>query len=229
MRVLALSGGKDSIACLHLCRHSIDCAIYVDTGKSYPETQKMIRYAQGITPVVIVQTNQQEQNDREGLPADVVPIDWTRIGQQVSGPKPATIQSYLSCCHENIAYPLLQQAKELGATEIIYGQRNEDGHKATSRDGDMTDGIRRLHPIEDWTSEQVLKYLQTVMTVPEHFYFEHSSLDCYDCTAFRKNTQDRIAFTRDKYPEFHEQHQARIELIKQALAESGYMEIESWL
>lgn len=229
MRVLAFSGGKDSMACLHLCKESIDYAIYVNTGKAYPETLDMVAYAEKIVPVIVVHTDQDSQNWLEGIPSDVVPIDWTRIGQQIGGKKPATIQSYLSCCFENISLPLFRKAQEIGATEIIYGQRNEDGHKATTRNGDVIEGLTRLHPIESWTSDQVLAYLRTVMSVPPHYYFKHSSLDCYDCTAFRKDTQDRVEFTKDKYPEFHRQYQARMELVKQSLEESGYMEKQSWL
>lgn len=227
MRILAFSGGKDSMACLHLCKESIDCAIYVNTGKAYPETLEMVSYAEKIVPVIVVHTDQDSQNWLEGIPADVVPIDWTRLGRLISGSKAATIQSYLSCCRDNIAYPLFQQAKEMGATEIIYGQRDEDGHKAISRDGQLIDGIVRLHPIESWTSEQVLAYLKTVMEIPAHYYFKHSSLDCYDCTAFRKDTQDRVEFTKDKYPEFHRQYQARMKLVRQSLEESGYVEKEN--
>lgn len=228
MRALAFSGGKDSMACLHLCK-SIDCAIYVDTGKTYPETQEMIRYAETLVPMFIVKVDRDEQNAREGIPADVVPVDYTPLGQIFSGPKPVTIQSYLQCCLENISLPLFAKAQELGATSIVYGQRNEDSRKATSRNGDVTGGILRLHPIEEWTSDQVLAYLRTVMDVPPHYYFEHSSLDCYDCTAYRSSTRDRVNFTRDKYPEFHQQYQERIELINQALAESGYVEKQTWL
>lgn len=212
------------MACLHLCKASIDCAIYVDTGKTYPETLEMVRYARKFVPVVVVESNQQEQNDREGIPADVVPIEWTRLGQSMTTPKPILIQNYIACCFENIAYPLFQKAKDMGATEIIYGQRSDEGHRATTRNGDVVDGITRLHPIEGWTSEQVFAYLKTVMEVPEHYYLKHSSLDCYDCTAFREDTRDRVIFTKEKYPYLHQQHQVRVELVKQALQASGYME-----
>jgi len=212
------------MACLHLCRASIDCAIYVDTGKSYPETLAMVEYASSIVPVCIVKSNQQEQNELEGIPADVVPVNYTRFGQAIAGYKNIRIQGYLECCFQNIGLPLFLKARELGATEMIYGQRLDDQFKATSRNGDVIDGITRLHPIEKWTSEDVLSYLRTVMDVPEHYYFEHSSLDCYDCTAFTKHTQDRVEFTRNRYPEFHRQYHARMNLVRQALLESGYVE-----
>jgi phosphoadenosine phosphosulfate reductase len=220
MRVLAFSGGKDSMACLHLLADSLDCAIYVDTGKAYPETGAMVEYARSIVPVITVKSDQSEQNRREGFPADVVPINWTRLGQSHTSPKPVMIQSYISCCFENIAYPLLTKAKEIGATEIVYGQRNEDSHKSTARDGDVIEGMVRLQPIENWTDDQVLAYLSTKMEIPDHYKIKHSSLDCYDCTAFRKDSQDRVKFTEENYPEMHREYAERIDLLNKALLES---------
>ena len=86
MKALAFSGGKDSMACLHFLQ-DLDCAIHVDTGFSYPETRRLVEYASSILPMHIVISNRHAQNEREGIPADVVPIDWTNLGQQITGPK----------------------------------------------------------------------------------------------------------------------------------------------
>lgn len=217
MRVLAFSGGKDSMACLHLMKDSLDCAIYVDTGKSYPETAEMVRYAAQHVLMVTVYSDRAEQNEREGMPADVVPVDWTRIGQMLTSSKPVMIQNYLSCCWENISLPLLAKAAEIGATEIVYGQRNDEGHKSTSRNGDIVQGIVRLHPIEDWTSDQVMEYLASKMDIPAHYKIKHSSLDCYDCTAYRKDSGDRVRFTKKNHPEMYREYSERIDLLNQAL------------
>lgn len=208
------------MACLHLLKNTLDCAIYVDTGKAYPETLEMVEYAKAILPVITVQTNQEEQNTREGLPADVVPINWTRLGQMVTKPKTVMIQSYLSCCFENIAYPLLEKAKEIGATAIVYGQRDDDNHRASARHGEVIQGITRLHPISHWNSFKVLEYLATVMEVPAHYTIKHSSLDCYDCTAFRHDSSDRIRFTRKHHPDFYHRYLQRIDLVNQSLTDA---------
>lgn len=225
MRALAFSGGKDSMACLHLCKSSIDIAIHVDTGKSYPETRKMVAYANTIVPVVVVESDREGQNEREGIPSDVVPVDYTTFGQSLTGEKAVKIQSYHDCHFQNIGLPLLLKAAELGVTSLILGQRNDDRHKSTAKDGDMIEGITRLHPIEGWTDDDVFNYLRSVMVVPLHYYrVEHSSLDCYDCTAFTKSSKDRIEYTKETHPEFHAQYLARMESIRQALKESGYVE-----
>jgi 3'-phosphoadenosine 5'-phosphosulfate sulfotransferase (PAPS reductase)/FAD synthetase len=220
MMALAFSGGKDSMACFFLMKDKLDCAIYVDTGFSYPETYELVDMVNVHLPLHIVRPDRKGQNERYGSPSDVVPINWTSIGQQMAGPKPYAIQSYLQCCYENIGEPLLKKAKDLGVTELVYGQRNEESFKSTSRNGAVIDGITRLHPIEDWTTQQVFDYLETKMTIPPHFRIKHSSLDCYDCTAFERDSQDRLKWTAETYPQFYEAYAGRRAAIDSALKES---------
>ena len=40
MNILSLSGGKDSVASYFLCRHEIDCIIYVGSGVDFPSIKK---------------------------------------------------------------------------------------------------------------------------------------------------------------------------------------------
>lgn len=224
MRVLAFSGGKDSLACLHLMldyEWDLGGAIFIDTGKTYPETRAMVEYAAKLVPMHIVQINREEQNEKEGLPSDIVPVNWTRLGQMLTKPRPVTIQSYINCCYANISYPIIEKAKELGAHEIVYGQRNDETHKSTARHGDEVDGMIRIHPIEKWTTEDVLAYLQSKMEVPPHFYrIKHTSLDCYDCTGYADETYDLVAYTRRKHPQFYKEYLQRKETLNNALVEA---------
>lgn len=208
------------MACLFLMIDSLDCAIYVDSGFSYPETKKMIDIACDMLPVHVVKTDRYGQNERQGIPADVVPIDWTALGQAVSGKKMVKIQGYLGCCYENLSAPLLEKAAELGVTELVYGERLDESHKSTSINGDTVNGIKRLHPIESWSADQVMAYLSEKMEIPEHFSIKHSSLDCYDCTAFRKDSADRIEWTRNKYPVFYAEYSARASALNNALSQA---------
>jgi 3'-phosphoadenosine 5'-phosphosulfate sulfotransferase (PAPS reductase)/FAD synthetase len=220
MKALAFSGGKDSMACLHLLRHELDCAIYVDTGFTYPETQQMVAYACTLLPVHRVRSDRQGQQRLNGLPSDVVPVEWTVSGQSITGKKATTIQSSLQCCYENLSKPLLDRAKSLGVTHLVYGQRHEEAYKAPSRHGDMVEGMIRLHPIEDWTTEQVFDYLATKMTVPEHYRLTRSSLDCYDCPAYRRVSQDLHAWTKEKYPQFYAAYQLNCNAVYAAIQEA---------
>lgn len=211
------------MACLHLLMEQkaiLDCLIYVDTGFTYPETREMVNYVAERKPVHVVLSDRKGQNEKEGLPSDIVPVEWTVFGQSLTSAKPVRIQSSMQCCFENIGKPLLMKAKELGVTHLYYGQKRADAMHSISWDGDIVEGIVRLHPIEDWTDEQVLNYLRIKMTIPAHYQIKHSSLDCYDCTAFVKHSQDRLAWTKDHYPERYAAYAMRQNDVLQSLQEA---------
>ena len=220
MQALAFSGGKDSWACFYLLREQLDCAIYVDTGFAYPEIGTHVERIAQMLPLHIVTSDRQAQNQQEGIPSDVVPVEWTPLGQRMTHRKTVTIQPSLSCCYANLARPLLAKAHELGVTHLVYGQRADESHRGVARDGDMIEGITRLHPIEDWTQKRVLDYIATQMEVPAHFALTHSSLDCYDCTAYRQQSQDRLDWTKDRYPDFYEAYMIRQTALQTALQEA---------
>ena len=216
MIALAFSGGKDSMACLHLMRGTLDCAIFVDTGYAYPETLALVDYARRIVPVHVVESHRPPH----WIASDVVPADWTEIGQQFAGEKAATIRSYYDCCFDSIAKPLMQKASELGVTELVNGQRNSESRKSPTRDGDVVSGIVRRQPIEGWMAAEVLAYLATKMEVPAHYAIKHSSLDCYDCTAYARDSVDRIEWTKKAHPEFYAKYATRRVLLDGAIKEA---------
>lgn len=220
---LAFSGGKDSWACLWLNKdhlHEI-LVVWVDTGKNYPEMLETIEKAKAMCPnFVTVKVDRTAQNAAHGIPADVVPINWTRLGQQVTGEKPVMLQSYLQCCFENITGPLLNFCHSQGITHLIAGQRNDEGHKGAARHGDEVAGLTRLHPIENWSEQQVLEFVGQHMPLPAHFWFKHSSMDCYDCTAFSAASRDRVRYTEERHPELHQEYSKRKMAINDALRQS---------
>ena len=217
MKVLALSGGKDSMACLYFMRDELDSAIYVDTGYSYPETHAMIAHAETMIPVHHVRVNRDANFATYGIPADVVPVDWTVTGQAMTGLKPYFIQASLQCCFDNLSRPLLEKAKALGATHIVYGQRNEETHKSPSRDGTVFEGLTRIHPIETWTREQVLAYLAERMEVPPHYHLTRSSLDCFDCPAYQGVSKDLHAWTKARHPDYFRAYDQKYSAVLQAI------------
>jgi 3'-phosphoadenosine 5'-phosphosulfate sulfotransferase (PAPS reductase)/FAD synthetase len=224
---LAFSSGKDSLACLFLNLkrlHEIT-VFYVNTGKAYPESLQIVEMVKALAPhFVEVRSDRDSQNAANGLPADVVPINWTTMGQIVTGKKSVTIQSYLGCCYENIAAPLHEAALAHGITHMIRGQRSDEGHRSSARDGDSYGGITYLHPIESWTKAEVLEFVSRHMKLPEHFSLEQTSLDCYDCTAYAAQSHDRIAYTKARHPSLHAEYKTRHDALKEALMESisGY-------
>ena len=115
----------------------------------------------------------------------------------------------------------MKAAKERGITHLIRGQRIDEAHKSISIDGSVVDGITFVQPIETWTAEQVFAFiLKHRGTLPDHYAIKHTSLDCYDCTAFLGDSADRVAWTKLKYPAFYAKYAANMADLKTALAPS---------
>lgn len=221
---LAFSGGKDSWACLMLFRHKLDeiTVFWVNTGKNYPELLESIEKAREMCPnFVEIEQDRESQNNQYGIPSEMVPINWTYNGQLVTGKKETMVQSYLDCCYANIAEPLHKAIAEHGITHLIAGQRDDEAYKAPIRSGDVLFGVVRVHPIEHWTRDEVLGYLKhEIGELPEHFYLNHSSMDCYDCTAY-KEADDRHEFTK-RHPSLLSAFEARKSKLNAVLKEASY-------
>ncbi len=220
---LAFSGGKDSLACLLLYKEQLKdiTVFFVNTGKTYPETMRLVDFAKSISPnFVEVFVNQEFQIQQNGIPSDVVPINWTLFGQELTCKKDVTIQSYSQCCYENIAMPLHNAVKQHGITHLIRGQRKDEKYRSTAKHNDVFDGVTYVHPIENWTATSVLEFIAQNMEIPSHFYLEHTSLDCFDCTAYQKDTKDVSLYREKNHPELHKQYLARKEKLDSAIREA---------
>jgi phosphoadenosine phosphosulfate reductase len=219
---LAFSGGKDSLACWYLYKNQQPIVFWVNTGKAYPETLKLVNEVRAeAVNFVEVKTDQQKNIELNGIPSDVVPVNWTKFGMEISGEKPVKVQNYWECCWSNISRPLADAVQEHKITKLIRGQRNDEVYKATSRHGSVVEGVTYLHPIENWTKKQVLDFILAQRgSLPEHYKIEHSSLDCYDCTAFWKHSADRVAYMKEKHPELYSKYNANMTELKAVLSES---------
>jgi 3'-phosphoadenosine 5'-phosphosulfate sulfotransferase (PAPS reductase)/FAD synthetase len=79
---------------------------------------------------------------------------------------------------------------ELGIKRVVRGQRIEEAQKSPIRNGfvDPGTGIEYLMPIEAWSTAQVFAYLNKHgIEIPEYYGGEHTSRDCWSCTAFLWN------------------------------------------
>lgn len=221
---LAFSGGKDSLACWFICRDEGPFVIWVNTGKAYPETLRIVNLVKGQClpgQFIEVKTDQENQNIQRGIPSEIIPIDCTEDGMLKTGiVGDIKVQSYLDCCLSNISIPLHTAAKRLKVKYLIRGQRLEDVRKSTARDGTEVDGLIYKQPIENWSKTKVMDFLSERMDIPEHFRLEHSSLDCYDCTAYLSESQDRVQWTKERYPEFHKKFVIRLKQLKSAISPS---------
>lgn len=197
VKVLQFSGGKDSLACLYLLRGEWSTlrVVWLNTGAAYPQTAAYMEKWRSILPhFVQVKTNQPEQVALNGYPSDVVVVNDTAFGRQFIARDAPVVQPYLNCCAENIWFPLLRALDDLGATEVVRGQRRGDVRQSFIRDGDVIQGKRYTFPIYEWTNEQVFEYLREVgADLPEGYRMgEKTGRDCWDCTAYLDENAERI-------------------------------------
>lgn len=194
---LLFSGGKDSLACLYLNKHRWDSifVVWLNTGAVDEQTYDyMMKWKRVLPHFVELKSDQPTNVATYGWPVDVLPVNNTILGKEITGEAGPKMQSYLDCCAANIWFPIHFGLKGLGVTKAIKGQRNDDGKKSTSRDGDTRDGITFEMPIQDWTEEQVYDYLKSVGAelAPGYVAGEKTGRDCWDCTAYLGDNSTRI-------------------------------------
>jgi len=194
---LLFSGGKDSLACLYINRHRWDSifVVWLNTGAVDAATYEYMMTWKDRLPHFIELKSDQPANIRDyGWPVDVLPVNNTILGKEITGEEGPKMQPYLNCCASNIWFPLHFGLKGLGVTTAIKGQRNDDGKKSTSRNGDTRDGITFEMPIQDWTEADVYDYLKVVGAelAPGYIAGEKTGRDCWDCTAYLSDNKKRI-------------------------------------
>lgn len=195
--VLQFSGGKDSLACLYLFRDQWETlpVAWLNSGAAYPEMEEYMEMWRSRLPNFIeIKANQPQQIAEFGWPADVVPVNSTTSGKSITENDGPLIQPYLSCCAANIWYPLHNAMMQMGVERIIRGTRLEDKRKSQFRNGDVVNGIQVVHPIENWTTEQVFDYLDEMNAdfPPGYNLGEKTGRDCWDCTAYLDENKARI-------------------------------------
>lgn len=218
---LHFSGGKDSLAVLHLLRPWWNklTVYWLNPGDPFPEMLELMASVKRLVPnFVEVAGRQRETIAAGGWPSDVVPIKFTPAGQFVFGEQPFKVQGRLDCCWNSLMLPMHERMKADGVTCIIRGKRAEEGDKTPSRSGEIHDGIELVYPLLDWTEADVLDFLKTrgVSLPPSYAHASHS-LDCLSCTAWWGEGLSR--YLAAKHPEQHREYVRRIGLIKRAIAE----------
>jgi phosphoadenosine phosphosulfate reductase len=212
---LMFSGGKDSIACLHLLKEHLEkiLVVWVNTGASFPEIEEFMEKTRSEVPNFLeIKTNQPESIKAHGYPSDVVPVNYTGLGQSVTSIKDFKVRSYFECCSENFWSPCDAEMRRIGVTGIIRGQRNEEGHRAPIKSGHIENGIEYYLPIETWSKEEVIEYLRSKdVNIDERLSMDHSSLDCWNCTAYMAESADRFKYIQKHHPS---KYKSIVEIVK---------------
>lgn len=223
MDVLQFSGGKDSLACLYLLREKWAelTVVWANAGSPWPETAAQMDEIKNLVPNFIeIQGDVHKQNEVLGIPSDVVPLINTLPGQVAHGKNKILIQSWMTCCGANIWEPMRQVVDQLKPKVVYRGQRNEEVYKSIATSGVVVNGIQYIFPIEDWTGEQVDKFLiENGIKIPSYYEFSDKSLDCWHCTAYLDERQRQIRYLREKHPEKYDLVQKNLHKIEVAVME----------
>ena len=218
---LQFSGGKDSLACLYLLRPVWQhiYVVWVNSGAAYPETVEQMAQIRALVPHFIeVNADQPSQIAREGFPSDLVPISFTRFGQDTRPQNDTRIQPWVTCCRDNLWIPLHKTMLDLGITTIIRGQKTTDYRTAPLKSGSVIDGIEYLFPIEDWTDQDVMDYLIAEgVTVPAYYEWSDTSLDCTTCTAYLDERRHELWNMQFVHPEIWKEVEPRLRAIAAAV------------
>ena len=114
---LMFSGGRDSLACLELYRDYLDkmTLIWVNTGANFPEIEDYMDQL-NVPNFVEVRTNQPLSLEVNGHPVDILPVNFSNIGQAVTSQKDIKLRTYFDCCAENQWIPAHQRTAPLKST-----------------------------------------------------------------------------------------------------------------
>jgi 3'-phosphoadenosine 5'-phosphosulfate sulfotransferase (PAPS reductase)/FAD synthetase len=199
------SGGRDSIACLYLLKPFMDkvTVVWANTGSNFPEIEQYMEGIRAQVPSFLeVKTNQAQSVAVSGYPVDVLPINYTPFGQSLTTDKPIKLKASYDCCAENFWNPVEAKIREFGMTGVVRGQRKDETYHSPIVSGHVFNGVEYVFPIADWTAEQVLTYIeQQGEEITERLQMAHSSLDCWDCTAFLSSSDERMSYIKKHHPD----------------------------
>lgn len=204
--VLQFSGGKDSLACLHLLRDRWDeiTVAWVNTGAAFPETLAQMQKVREMVPHFL-EIHGRQNIALEGYPADVLPIHMTRYAQRFEGATARTFQNRYACCNAGIFQPLAEAMVAIGAKTIIRGQKRCDRKKSTVRHGEVIEGIRYEFPIDTWSDDHVFQFLvDNHIETPSNYPLMKTGLDCWNCTAYLDENQGKLAYLARHMPAEYE-------------------------
>jgi len=217
------SGGKDSVAAFYHLQEYWDSLIvgWINTGDLCPEIESFVRAtAKKASRFFTVYSDSRKWQEENGWPYPVVPVDYTTVGQQVSGKTDITISPYLSCCKANIWDQIPVLIEITRSTAVLTGQRKQDDSKDPRPSGTWIKGAQYFYPIEDWTDQEVRDYLRNKVGLTDpRFYTDDSSIDCRHCTGYPKY-KSRTEYLKKHHPQAQQEVDRRWGLIRQAVEDS---------
>lgn len=216
---LHFSGGKDSLACVHLMRANWDkiTLYHVDTGDLLPEIREIVDAVANMVPrFVRINTDSGRWMGDVGLPSDLVPTSSTPMGLMI-GESAQRIVDRFECCAQNLWAPMHQKMAQDGITLVIRGTKRADIARLPAENGPTGAGYDLWLPLLDWSHEDVFAYLREV-GAPICRVYEHkvNAPECATCPAWW--SEGRAAYLKAHHPELHAAYRAKLERVSREIA-----------
>jgi phosphoadenosine phosphosulfate reductase len=216
---LCFSGGKDSLACVHLLKEHLDnVTIYhLDTGDLLPEMMDSVARVEAFAPhFVRVTTDVAAFIERFGLPTDLLPHSSHPIGRKMGEYTTRLIGRY-DCCWINLMQPLYQRVLADGNTLLIRGTKAVDMNRLPLQSGELSDGIELYYPLQDWSNAAVLAFLhQHDIPVPRLYDYMVNAPECARCSAWWG--EGRAAYLKRFYPALWDEYADRLRAVAAEIA-----------
>jgi 3'-phosphoadenosine 5'-phosphosulfate sulfotransferase (PAPS reductase)/FAD synthetase len=218
---LQFSGGKDSLACLHLCEPFWEelVVVWVNTGDAFPETIAQMKGVREMVPHFLeVCSDQPVFIHANGWPVDIVPVASSAFGKLIDWRSIPTLVAFPVCCGANIWQPMQDAIGGYGATLLIRGTKDCDQRRGPDKPGEIIEGVERCFPLWDLTDEGVWKLLAQLGPAPlQHYAWTETSLDCMHCTAYLDENAGKMRYLEKFHPEVSVAVQDRLKLISRAV------------
>jgi phosphoadenosine phosphosulfate reductase len=218
---LSFSGGRDSLACVHLLREYLDrITIYHnDTGDMLPETRELVAEVEAFSPhFVRIETDVAGWIHDNGLPSDLLTFSAHPLGLLFGDRKTRLVHRY-DCCFANRMAPLLERIVADGNTLLIRGTRRSDVPMLPAEDGNRGALLELYLPLQEWSAADVDGFLASKgVKLPRVYQYMPHSPDCARCPAWW--SEQRGAYLREFHPDLWRDYDARLQLIINEVAPS---------
>ena len=216
---LQFSGGKDSLACLHLLRPWVEAGLpvyWTCTGDTIPETLAVVDAVRAWVPDFReIHADVLVWKQIHGLPSDVVTAQSTWIGQ-VYGMTDTKLVGRFDCCQANLMQPMHDRMLADGIEVVIRGTKLADTGKVPQ--AAPGDPYELLMPLLNWSHEQVFDFLRSRGIPVSAVYDSFKSIsapECLHCTAWWDDGKG--AYLKQLHPDKVDQYRVGLQTIRAEL------------
>lgn len=221
--ILFCSGGKDSLAVLHLLREHWGriLVVWTNPGEALLELRAQMDAIRAMVPHFLELSSDLDADIvAHGMPVDLLPSQNTVLRAHIEDVPTVLMRPWQMCCETNLWEPmraLMERLIPQGYTLAIRGQKNADPKTPRTRSGDRFGQLELWYPIEDWTDADVFAFLaEQGIDLPPQYEFFNASLDCWGCTAHLGEHAGKLAYLRQHHPDKADVLRQRVILIRDA-------------